>query len=50
MKEQTEVGYPRSGQLEEKDKQKRVFTGESNLLYNEKLFNNEYNKGKDYQE
>jgi len=31
--------------LEEKDKQKRVFTGESNLLYNEKLYNGIYNTG-----
>jgi hypothetical protein len=46
VKEATLIGYPRTAQLEEKDKQKRVFTGESNLVFNEKLFNNMYNPKK----
>lgn len=28
------------------DRQKRVFTGDSNLLFSEKLFNNQYNPKK----
>lgn len=38
----TLLGYPRTAQLEEHDKMKRVFTGESNTVFNEKLFNNTY--------
>lgn len=46
IKEATQIGYPRTANLEEKDRQKRVFTGESNLVFNEKLFNNQYNPKK----
>ena len=42
LREMTLLGYPRTAQLEEKDKMKRVFTGESNTVFNEKLFNNSY--------
>jgi hypothetical protein len=38
LQEKTEVSHKRSGQLEEKEKRKRVFTGDSNVIFNENLY------------
>lgn len=38
IKQKTDVSHKRSSQLEEKEKRKRVFTGESNTIYNEKVY------------
>ena len=37
VRSKTLVGYPRLAQLEEKEKRKLVFTGESSLIYDRKL-------------
>lgn len=37
-KEKTEISQKRSSQLEEKEKRKRVFTGDSNVIFNENLY------------
>ena len=36
--EKTEISHKRSSQLEEKEKRKRVFTGDSNVIFNENLY------------
>jgi len=38
LQEKTEVSHKRSSQLEEKEKRKRVFTGDSNVIFNEKIY------------
>lgn len=38
IKQKTDVSHKRSSQLEEKEKRKRVFTGDSNVIFNEKIY------------
>lgn len=38
LHEHTEISHKRTGQLEEKEKRKRVFTGDSNVIFNEKIY------------
>ena len=38
LQEKTEISHKRSSQLEEKEKRKRVFTGDSNVIFNEKIY------------
>lgn len=43
QQEHTEVSHKRTGQLEEKEKRKRVFTGDSNVIFNEKIYQSPLN-------